>query len=149
MTSMSQMFRSATSFNADISAWDTSSVTNMGNMFMGHVVQCGHLCVGHELRHEHGGHVSGATSFNANISAWDTSSVTSMGNMFYGATAFNADISAWDVSSVTSMGDMFDRGQRSMQTSLHGTRALSRTCTTCSIRRQRSARTSLRGTPAL
>ena len=51
---------SATAFNADISAWDTSSVTNMAGMF------------------------SGATSFNADISAWDTSSVTNMPFMFPG-----------------------------------------------------------------
>ena len=59
----------AAAFNADISAWDTSSVTTME------------------------GFVYEATSLNADISAWDTSSVTTMYFMFWGATAFNADIS--------------------------------------------------------
>ena len=71
------MFDGATSFNADISAWDTSSVRDMSGMF------------------------DGATAFNANISAWDTSSVRDMKNMFHEATSFNADISAWNTSSVT------------------------------------------------
>jgi surface protein len=47
-------------FNADISSWDTSSVTTMASMFM----------------------------FNQNISSWDVSSVTAMGDMFNGAAAF-------------------------------------------------------------
>ena len=90
------MFDRATAFNADISAWNTSSVTNMYYMFYK------------------------ATAFNA-TSLWDTSSVTNMGNMFDRATAFNADISAWDTSSVTiekhvSAGDVVQR------TSLRGTR---------------------------
>ena len=48
-------------FNADISGWNTSSVTDMGLMFYG-----------------------GASSFNADISGWDTSSVTDMGICFRG-----------------------------------------------------------------
>ncbi|MCP4103071.1 MAG: BspA family leucine-rich repeat surface protein, partial [Lentisphaerae bacterium] len=83
VTSLSQMFRGATSINQDISGWDTSSVTNMSYMFYG------------------------ADAFNQDLSAWDTSSVTNMTYMFFNANAFNGDISAWDTSNVTNMSRMF------------------------------------------
>ena len=65
---MRYMFKGATTFNEDISRWDTSSVADMRNMF------------------------DGATTFNQPIGEWDTSSVTDMEEMFYGATAFNEQI---------------------------------------------------------
>ena len=80
---MEFMFHGALAFNADISGWNTSSVTDMGVMF------------------------AKASAFNADISGWDTSSVTDMGDMFHEASAFNADISGWDTSSVTDMRGMF------------------------------------------
>merc|ERR1712113_378730 len=61
---MGSMFLSATSFNADLSEWDVSSVTEMGAMF------------------------AQATSFNVDISKWDVSSVTSMSRMFEEASSF-------------------------------------------------------------
>ena len=88
-------FSGATSFNSDISNWDTSNVTNMEGIFYG------------------------ADAFNQDISkktvtgdgasyaAWDTSSVTTMRNMFSGADAFNQPIGNWNTSSVTNMSNMF------------------------------------------
>jgi surface protein len=93
------MFMGASNFNGDISKWDTSNVTNMGEMFMG------------------------ASNFNGDISKWDTSNVTNMAQMFYDVSSdpyqFNQDIStkqvtiggvtytAWDTSKVTTMNRMF------------------------------------------
>jgi surface protein len=79
---MSAMFQNATSFNKDISTWDTSKVTTMMAMFYG------------------------ATTFNQPIGSWNTSSVTTMMWMLLGATSFNQPIGSWNTSSVTSMYSM-------------------------------------------
>ena len=71
------------SFNEDISGWDTSNVESMDLMF------------------------GKANSFNKPIGNWNVESVTSMFCMFYYAASFNQDISSWNVSKVTSMGAMF------------------------------------------
>jgi surface protein len=83
VTSMTQMFGSATAFNQDIGGWNTSSVTNMSYMFYS------------------------ATAFNQDIGGWNTSSVTNMSYMFRSATAFNQDIGGWDGPAVTNMSARF------------------------------------------
>ncbi len=84
VTDMSWMFSGATSFNGDISGWNTEKVTNMQGMFVD------------------------ATSFNGDISGWNTEKVTNMQGMFVEATYFNGDISGWNTEKVTNMQGMFD-----------------------------------------
>ena len=83
ITSMNALFANATSFNGDISHWDTSSVVNMSSMFLN------------------------ATVFNRDIGDWDTSRVVDMNNMFRSASAFNQIIGSWDTSRVVDMSGMF------------------------------------------
>ena len=65
-----------------ISAWDTSQVTDMKQLFQDSI-------------------------FNDDISAWDTSAVTSMFATFQNAKQFNQPLNDWEVSGVTSMVSMF------------------------------------------
>ena len=72
-------------FNADISNWNTASVTTLKDTFYG------------------------ATSFTGDgVSNWDTSSVTTLELTFYNATSFMGDgISNWDTSNVKDLKGTF------------------------------------------
>ena len=61
----SQGFGGRSTFDSDISKWDTGKVTTMGSMF------------------------SSASAFNQDIGSWNTGKVTYMGGMFHSASAFN------------------------------------------------------------
>ena len=108
VTDMYDMFEGARAFNGDLSAWDTSSVTDMSLMF-----GCAHVFNGQLSSWDTSSVITmshmfcHAHEFNRDISSWDTSSVTDMSCMFYGAHSFNRDISSWDTSSVTNMTCMF------------------------------------------
>jgi len=83
VTSMDRMFYMATSFNSDISGWNTGTVTDMSRMF------------------------GNATAFNQDIGGWNTGAVRDMTSMFYNASSFNGNISGWDTGAVRDMTNMF------------------------------------------
>lgn len=83
VTDTSYMFRQATNFNQDISAWNVSNVTNMQGMFLQ------------------------ASAFNQPLNNWDVGNVTNMQDMFYWTNSFNQPLNNWDVSNVTNMRQMF------------------------------------------
>ena len=76
-------FFKSTTFNQDISSWDTSNVTTMEHMFRD------------------------ASLFNQDISGWDVSNVTSFYRMFAYTSAFNQPIGSWNMSSATTISGMF------------------------------------------
>lgn len=71
---MNNMFLGATDFNAEISTWNTSKVTQMSGMFQD-------------------------TSFDRAIDSWNVAAVTDMSNMFNANTIFNQPIKYWVVGS--------------------------------------------------
>ncbi|KAL7523600.1 hypothetical protein ACHAXR_000248 [Thalassiosira sp. AJA248-18] len=107
---MERMFRSATSYNGDLSKLDVSSVTNMNSMFSGAISYNDDLSNWNVSSVTNmNGMFSGATSFSNDLSKWNVSGVNDMEYIFYDATSFNSDLSTWDVSSVPDMVYMFYR----------------------------------------
>jgi len=84
-TSLNSLFFNATSFNGDITGWNTSNITSMASTF------------------------NNADAFNQDISSWDVSNVTDFNNMFYECLDFDQDISGWNIGSATNLYRMFMR----------------------------------------
>ncbi|MBK9254901.1 MAG: BspA family leucine-rich repeat surface protein [Saprospiraceae bacterium] len=108
VTNMSFMFSGASTFNQDISNWNTAAVTNMNVVFNGasafnqNIGNWNTAAVTNML-----GMFNGASSFNQNIGNWNTAEVTDMSSMFNGASAFNQNIGNWNTAAVTNMRLMF------------------------------------------
>ena len=68
---MTHAFQHYEEFNADLSSWNTKSVTDMSFMFYD------------------------AKSFNSDISGWNVAGVTNMKQMFRGAKSLNQDVVSW------------------------------------------------------
>jgi len=134
VTNLGSIFRDATSFNSNISGWNTSTITSMTHAFKGassfnqnldnwtvdSVADFSYMFWSassfnqnlNSWNTENATNMSGlfasATSFNGNITNWDVSAVTTLYAMFYG-TKFNQDISIWDVDNVTNLAATFRR----------------------------------------
>ena len=108
VTSLDSLFQDDSSFNQDISSWDTSNVTTMNNVFKNTSSfdqDISNWDVSNVLVME--SMFFGATNFNQNLNDWNVSNVTTMKSMFFSATSFNGDISSWDTTSVTDMNNLF------------------------------------------
>lgn len=70
-------------FNEDVSAWDTSSCTDMQLAF------------------------AGAKKFNQPIGSWNTANSKNFFGMFSGAFEFSQDLSSWDLNAATQTRGMF------------------------------------------
>ena len=108
---MSNMFYVANAFNQDISDWDVSNVTNMQSMFQQTVVFNNG---GVALDWSNTSSVTNmsqmfdnADGFNQDLIGFDTSNVTTMKKMFNNVDIFNQDIRSWNTGNVTTMRDMF------------------------------------------
>ena len=82
VVNMEGAFSFADVFDADLSQWIVTSVTNMSYMFQ-------------------------YSNIRLSLAAWNTSSVTNMSYMFNYASQYNISINGWNVSSVTNMSYMF------------------------------------------
>ncbi|MGA9147562.1 MAG: BspA family leucine-rich repeat surface protein, partial [Candidatus Nanopelagicales bacterium] len=117
-TSLARTFREATSFNANISNWNTLAVTDVAEMFDAYDVEAPSSFNQPLTTTDGGWNTSNmtdmgnmfrkASAFTGDgLSTWDTSSAQRMNAMFRDASSFNADLSGWDTADVTVMGYMF------------------------------------------
>ncbi len=108
ITNISYMFKNLTSFNLNITGWNTSNITNMAGLFNGASIFNQDISTWNISNVTDISYMfNGASAFNQNISNWNTSSATNMSYMFYNASLFNQDISNWNTSSATNMSYMF------------------------------------------
>ena len=102
MVEVFQGFGLKSTFNGDISKWNTEKVTTMSFMF--HSASAFNQDIG-KLEHSASDYMEymfySASAFNQDIGSWNTAQVTDMGYMFYYASAFNQDISSWTGTAAT------------------------------------------------
>jgi len=116
---LSAMFHSATSFNQDISTWDTVRVGDMSYMFALTQPDSGPAIVmtfNQDINNWNTDNVSdsqnmfqGNDTFDQDLASWfSTGNLRFMTSMFQGASAFDGDVSGWDTSGVTNLGGVFE-----------------------------------------
>jgi len=105
-TTFENIFNSS-SFNSDISGWDTSEVISLRGAFSNNSFNQPLDTWNTSTITDMSGVFLNNSAFNQPIGNWDTSNVINMSNMFYNSSSFNQDISGWNTGNVTTMENMF------------------------------------------
>ena len=95
-------------FNADLSRWDVSRVTNFYAMFQGAVAfnaDIGGWKVGQAQDFSYT--FAGATAFNQDLSSWDMRRTRTILSMFQDATSFNQNVTGWELNELETMASAF------------------------------------------
>ncbi len=115
--------------------WNTSSVTDMNNLFFKYRFPFFLKNFNEDLSRWDTGNVTNMNgmfmfleSFTSDLSAWNTSRVTNMESMFNGASAFTSNLSAWNTENVYTMQHMFACA-KSFASNLSGWDVKNLTCT--------------------
>ena len=111
VTNMGEMFNNCCSFDCDLSNWNVSNVEDMQYMF----VSCKNF-TGKGLENWNvsnlkymAGMFEGCQNFTGTgLENWDVSKVTGMSEIFSECIKFDCDLSKWNVSNVKDMFRMFD-----------------------------------------
>lgn len=108
VSSLSAMFRDATTFNGAVDHWDMAVIKDLSYMFSGATSfnQPLNSWEGHFVV-DMSGMFEGAVSFNQPLYNWKTRRVENMSKLFKGATNFNGRISNWDLYTINDMSEMF------------------------------------------
>lgn len=137
MTSFSELFNVCTSLTTinNIETWDTSTITNMNQVFARNNVLSGMDLTNWDTSNvttfnlmfdrcflfngdissfdvsaatgANFGMFAQCTAFNQDVSGWDVSAWTTMQQLFYLCSAFNQDVSGWNVGNVTNFSYTF------------------------------------------
>jgi surface protein len=132
--SAANMFRTynftaaATTFNNDLTTWDTSGITSTASMFFNNASFRG-TGVNGDLRNWNTSNITDMSNmFNTcqslitSVSGWDTSKVTNMSGLFYDTRSWHGSgLETWNTSNVTNMSNMFQMiGGRGPNANLSG-----------------------------
>ncbi len=127
VSDFSEIFMGATSFNGDVTQWNTAAATDMRRMFRGAVAfnqdisskvgDVWNVSSVWDFSEMFSADISDFTvlntpvytrmAFNQNLSNWLTNSAGNFSKMFAGCESFNQNVGTWNTTSVTDMSFMF------------------------------------------